>query len=446
MKKILVKCHKLSDDFEGICKYDNRNVYVKDLLIGEEAIIEVFNENENTIKGNIVEYKVKNPNRRKVKCNYFDNCGGCNLMHLQYDYQTELKHQFCKDKLKQYSNNLETVIFKAKEQFNYRNKVISTFKRNKKNKITPALYEEHSKSLVSVNNCMIQNDLANRILDSICDILNKLKISIYGEKNKNGVLKFVLIRIAEKTNEALVCFVVNSDIFPARNEIVKELRFRHKEIKTIVQNTNNRDTSIVLGDKERVLFGNGYIVDELCGYKFKITSKSFYQINHDQTEVLYKNAIDSLNLNKNDIVLDAYSGIGTIGIILSNKVKEVFSVELNRDSFKNAIENSKLNNVRNVTFYNADATEFICSLEKTKENKIDVVIMDPPRDGSTKEFLNSVIELKPKKVLYISCNVLTLQRDLEVLKKDYTITKLFFVDLFCNTFHTECVCLLELKK
>lgn len=242
----------------------------------------------------------------------------------------------------------------------------------------------------------------------------------------------------------MVVLVTKTEIFPGRNNFMKMLLARHPGITTVIQNINSKDTSAVLGNKEIVLHGKGYITDTLGGYQFKISSQSFYQINPKQTEVLYSTALKLANLSKTDVLLDAYSGVGTIGIFASSLVDKVISVELEKSAYLDAIQNAKLNKIKNIHFFNDDATKFLVNMAKRKE-KVDVIIMDPPRSGSTLQFLNAVLMIKPKKIVYISCNPYTLVEDLQTLIKEYEISSIQPVDMFPQTNHVESVVCLTRK-
>jgi len=325
--------------------------------------------------------------------------------------------------------------------YHYRNKVSAVFGFENK-KIIAGTYEKNSHKVVDTKNCLIEDEKAGSIIQTIKKMCVSFKIKAYDEDTGFGFLRHVLIRVGKKSGQIMVVLVTSNVIFPNKNAFIKVLRGEHPEITTIVQNINNKNTSMVLGDREIVMYGKGYITDELCGLTFKISPKSFYQVNREQTEKLYSQAIEYAGLQGDEILLDAYSGIGTIGLIASKSVKEVISVELNKDAHKDAITNAKINNIKNVKFYNADATAFINDLAAANE-KIDVVILDPPRTGSTEEFIAAVGRLKPKKVVYVSCNLETLARDLEVFKKQrYRFEKGMVFDCFCHTKHAEGVCLL----
>ena len=271
-----------------------------------------------------------------------------------------------------------------------------------------------------------------------------MRIPAYNEDKRTGLIRFALIKESFSNGDILVVIVTSSNVFPGRGDFVNRLREKFPEIKTIVQNINSRQTSIILGDQERVLYGRGYIEDSLMDLKFKISSKTFYQINPEQTINLYSKAIEYGNFEKTDTIIDAYCGVGTIGMLASKNVGAVIGVESNKQSVNNAIINARENNINNIKFICDDATNYLHKL--AKENiKIDGLIMDPPRSGSTDVFLESVLKLKPRKVVYVSCNPKTLARDLKVLLKGYKITKLALVDMFVGTFHIESVVLLEQK-
>lgn len=381
---------------------------------------------------------------KKNICPLMGKCGGCQLLHLPYDKTIEYKKQyvlecFKKEGIKASINKVIT----ANNYFKYRNKMIIGFKLQD-NKIVSGFYEENSHKIIDLDECLMHSDLQNEIAKYIKQLVKEYKIKPYDEDKKVGILRYVLIREAIKTKEILITFVTASEVFPARSDITKKLLAKFKEIKTIIQNINPRKTSIVLGEKEKVLFGKGYIEDELMGLMFKITSKSFYQINPKQTEKLYQEVIDNCKINKNEILIDAYSGIGTIGMILSKNAKEVISVENNPQAHKAAIMNAKDNKIKNVFFVNDDATEFIDQFAR-EEEKIDCIVMDPPRTGSTPKFLKNVLKLAPKKVVYVSCGPDTLARDLKILLEKYQIKYVSITDMFCFTKHIESVVYLERK-
>ena len=333
-----------------------------------------------------------------------------------------------------------------KDPFHYRNKVHAVFDRDKKGNIISGIYEENTHHVVPVEKCLIENQKADEIIGTIRGMLKSFKIRTYDEDTGFGLLRHVLIRKGFSTGEIMVVLVTASPVFPSKNNFVKALREKHPEITTIVQNINGRGTSMVLGDKEHVLYGKGYIVDELCGCRFRISSKSFYQVNSVQTEILYEKALSLSGLTGRELVVDAYCGIGTIGIIASKAAGKVIGVELNQGAVRDAVNNAKMNGIDNIRFYCNDAGRFLVNMAEQGENA-DVVIMDPPRSGSTEEFMDAVGKLGAGKVVYVSCNPETLARDVRYMKKlGYRAVEAWPVDMFPETDHVETVVLLSQQK
>ena len=380
----------------------------------------------------------------KKNCPYFKECGGCNKLDLSYEAEIEEKEALVAKLFKRVNYTKKIEVVKSDSPFYYRNKVQLAFKLSKTHQVVSGIYEEHSHKIVTVNDCLIQAETINRVVNNVNKALTKNKIMPYAN---GGVLKHVLIRYGFKSNEIMIVLVTISDFFPGSKNFIKSLLELEPQIKTIVQNIQPRDTSIVLGPKEKILYGKGFIIDELCGLKFKISPKSFYQINPMQTERLYTIAIDFADIRKDDIILDAYSGIGTIGMTAARKAKKVFCVENNADAVRDAKFNSIFNNINNVQFFCEDSTRFLMNLADNKNNKIDVLFLDPPRSGTTKEFINAIYKMQIKRVVYVSCDPNTLVRDLAIFKElGYAISKVKCVDMFPRTSHVETACLLTLKN
>lgn len=376
-----------------------------------------------------------------MKCNISKKCGGCQFQGIPYKEQLKKKQKKEQSLLGAYGKVCP--IIGMENPYYYRNKVHAVFDRDRKGNIISGIYEEGTHRVVPVENCLIEDEKSQEIIRTIRGMLKSFKIRTYDEDTGYGLLRHVLIRRGFSTGEIMVVLVTGSPIFPSKNNFVKALRKEHPEITTVVLNVNDRQTSMVLGEREKPIFGPGFIKDRLCGCMFRISPKSFYQVNPVQTERLYKKAIRLADLKGKEKVLDAYCGIGTIGMIASKQVKEVIGVELNRDAVRDAIGNAKGNGVKNIRFYQADAGEFMVAMAEQGE-KMDVVFMDPPRAGSDEAFFQSVIKLAPKKVVYISCNPETLARDLGYLtKKKYKVTKICPVDMFPFTDHCEVITCLQ---
>ena len=349
--------------------------------------------------------------------------------------------------LKDKQNQVETLLrgmcrvysIEGMEQpFHYRNKVHAVF-GYRKGQAVSGVYREGTHELVPVERCLIEDEKADEIIGTIRGMLKSFKIRTYDEDTGFGFLRHVLVKRGFVTGEIMVVFVTASPVFPSRNNFIRVLREKHPEITTIIQNLNDRNTSMVLGDKEKVLYGKGYIEDVLCGYTFRISSKSFYQVNPVQTEKLYKRAIEAAGLTGKETVIDAYCGIGTIGIAASGKAGRVIGVELNQDAVRDAVANARRNRIDNIQFYHNDAGKFMTGMARDGE-RADVMFMDPPRSGSTEEFIEAVAFMGAKRVVYISCNPETLARDVKVFgKKGYEALGAWAFDMFPFTGNCEVV-------
>ena len=379
----------------------------------------------------------------KFDCPYYKKCGGCNLLEHSYEEQLNIKQANVAKLLSPFVKLNK--ITGMDNPFHYRNKVHAVFGSDKKGNVICGVYEENSHKIVPVKDCLIENQTASAIISTIREMLPSFKLKTFNEDTGRGFFRHVLIRTGHETGQVMVVLVVAENVFPSKNNFVKALLKAHPEITTIVMNINNRRTSMVLGDKNQVLYGKGYIEDVLCGHKFRISPSSFYQVNSLQTEVLYKKAIEYAGLTGKERVIDAYCGIGTIAITASDSAKEVIGVELNKDAVADAVINAKANNISNVKFIADDAGKFMTAMAARGE-KADVVFMDPPRSGSTEEFIKSVAALSPDRVVYISCGPDTQARDLKSFKKHgYHAVKAEAVDLFPGSEHVETVCLLSKK-
>lgn len=377
-------------------------------------------------------------------CPIAKKCGGCQFQGTPYPEQLKKKEKQVRKLLDKYCK--VKPIIGMEEPYYYRNKVHAVFDRDRRGNAISGVYEKGTHRVVPVDSCLIEDQKADEIIVSIRGMLKSFKIRTYDEDTGYGLLRHVLVKRGFATGEIMVVLVTASPVFPSKNNFVKALRKLHPEITTVVQNINGRGTSVVLGDKEHVLYGKGYIEDVLCGCTFRISAKSFYQINPVQTEKLYKKAIAMAGLTGKETVIDAYCGIGTIGLIAAKHAKNVIGVELNRDAVRDAITNAKRNNIQNVRFFCADAGEFMVDMAASGD-KADVVFMDPPRAGSDEAFLSSVVKLAPKKIVYISCNPETQARDLAYLTKNgYQAEEACPVDMFPWTEHCESIVSLRAKN
>lgn len=379
--------------------------------------------------------------QKKEGCPYAKKCGGCNGQVQSYNQELEEKKRWL-DRVLGPLGNVDEIL-PMQNPLHYRHKVHAVFSHDKRGNILAGVYEEKSHRVVDIENCRIENEEAGKVIRTIKEMCRKYRIKSYDEDTGMGFLRHVLIRSSYKTGEMLVVLVTGNVIFPAKKQFVKDLTNRYPKIASIVMNINDKKTSMVLGDREITLYGKGYIEDELCGRKFRISPKSFYQVNPEQTEKLYQMAIECAGLTGTERVVDAYCGTGTIGIVAAKQAGSVIGVELNRDAVRDARVNAKLNQTDNISFVQGDATRFMAQMAADGE-KADVVFLDPPRSGSTEECLDAIDKLSPQKVVYISCNPETLARDvLFLMKKQYRMTACKPVDLFPWTRHCEVIASLE---
>lgn len=378
------------------------------------------------------------------KCPYVEKCGACHMGQTTYEEELIAKKELVESHIGKYCRNIHDVAGMY-YPFHYRNKVHAVFGRLK-DEVIAGTYSEGTHTIVPIDNCLIEDAQASAIIKTVTELVKSFKIWIYNEDTGRGVLRHVLVRKGMSTKQIMVVLVTACPEFPHKNNFVAELRKRHPEITTIVQNINEANTTMVLGERNKPLYGEGYIEDVLCGLRFRISPNSFYQVNSAQTQVLYKKAIQAAGLTGKETVVDAYCGIGTIGMAMASKAGKVLGIELNRDAVKDAKANAKRNNLNNIHFVAADATEYLTSMAQ-EGAKADVVVMDPPRSGSTEEFIQAVAQLAPERVVYVSCNPETLGRDLESFKKvKYRAVEAWPVDMFGWTNHVETVVLLSHKK
>ena len=373
------------------------------------------------------------------------HCGGCPLLGL--DYSAQLKQK--EDKVRTLVGRYGPVdpIRGMAEPWHYRNKVISTFAPAAGGKLTSGIYAANSHRVLPVESCLLQDEVLDKTMEAVRAAANACRYQPYNEDKGTGLLRHCLLRRGVATGQVMVVLVTAQPVLPGAKNFVKallaEAEKRGVTVTTVVQNLNSRKTSVVLGEAEKVLYGKGYILDTLCGRTYALSPRSFYQVNPVQTEVLYGLAVEAAQLTGKEVVLDAYCGIGTIGLTAAGQAKQVVGVELNRDAVQDAIGNARHNGVKNARFFAADATRWISEAAGAGE-RADVIFMDPPREGSTPQFLQSVVQMAPRRVVYVSCNPETLARDLALLtKKGYRVESSTPVDMFPHTEHIETVCALS---
>ena len=372
-------------------------------------------------------------------------CGGCPMLGLDYAEQLKQKEAAVRKLVGKYGP--VAPIRGAENPCHYRNKVISTFAAGPGGKLVSGIYAAGTHKVLPVESCLLQDEVLDTVMQAVRAAASTCRYQPYNEDKGTGLLRHCLLRRGVVSGQVMVVLVTAQPVLPGAKNFVRallaEAEKRHVPVTTVVQNYNPRRTSVVLGEEEKVLYGKGFILDTLCGKTYALSPRSFYQINHDQTEVLYGLAVEAARLTGKEVVLDAYCGIGTIGLTAADHAKQVVGVELNRDAVHDAIGNAKHNGVKNARFFAADATQWIGEAAAAGE-RADVIFMDPPREGSTPQFIESVARMAPKRVVYVSCNPVTLARDLELLtRKGYKVESSTPVDMFPHSEHIETVCALS---
>ena len=375
------------------------------------------------------------------KCPVYENCGGCSLQSLSYDEQLELKQKRINELLSGFGDVLP--IIGNINHLNYRNKVQVTFGKDSYGRVIVGNFVPSTHIIVPVKECQIVDENANNIIETVKKLVVRYNISVFDEDSLKGCMRHVQIRCGN-SGQYMVILVTGTNKIYKGDLLVKDLIRLHPEVKTVIQSINYRHTSMILGDKNITLYGSGYIRDKLCGLDFSISPTAFYQINKFQTQVLYNTALELAELKGDERAIDAYCGIGTISLLLSQKVKEVLGVEINRNAIRDANYNAKLNKINNVSFISDDAGRFMTRLARDNKEKVDLVCMDPPRNGADEKFLSSLVTLGPEKIIYISCGPDSLRNNLFYLTKNcYKVIKIQPVDMFPYTDHVETIVILE---
>jgi 23S rRNA (uracil1939-C5)-methyltransferase len=435
----------IDDEGKGIIRYEGETLFVRGLLPEEKGLVRLFKYQGKTVEAALLKRLSSSSLRVTPPCPYYEECGGCSLMHISYADQLIYKQEKVKNLLHKFAH-LDVEVqptLGMDNPYHFRNKVQVPI-RLVHNKVCSGFFKENTHDLVPIDNCLIETEKATEILKGIKHLMDKYHIPPYEEDKGTGLIRHILIKESLHFDEAMVVLVTADRDFYGKANLAKEIIKLFPSVKTVVQNINYRHTNVILGDQEEILYGTGKIKDSIFGLTFLISSLSFYQTNPIMTEKLYQQALNGAELTGQEEVLDAYSGTGTIGISASLQAKHVTCVEIVSQAVKDGKLNAKINKRDNVAFLKADCTAYL--LDNKDRVHYDVVFMDPPRKGSTPEFLNALKDIKPKKIVYISCNPVTLARDLAYLKDAYDIEKVTPVDMFPQTAHVETVVALSLRK
>lgn len=433
---------------EGIAKIDGFTVFVPNAIKSEVVKILIVKVLSSHAFGKILEIEKKSKFRQEIDCATYKRCGGCDLRHIKYEQTLKMKQNAVQALVnKTLKNKIEVKETLGMENpFFYRNKAQYPVGVNKDRKPIIGVFANRTHEVIPIKNCLIQNPKSEAIAKFILEFIKEKNISIYNEKTGRGFFRHIVIKVGIKTNEIMCIFVINGKKFPYEDELVEKLKQNYPEIKTIVKNINMKNTNVILGQENINLYGNGYIEDVLGEYKFKISPLSFYQVNPKQAEKLYNLGIEMAKVSKEDTVFDLYCGIGTISLFIAKYAKKVYGVEIVEQAIKDAKQNAKINNIENVQFIAGDTKIVLEDLIYKKGIIADIVIFDPPRKGLDNNSINNILKIKPKKIVYISCNPATLIRDLALFEKLYEVKTIIPVDMFPFTKHVECVSVLQLKQ
>ena len=436
-----VKIESLTHDGLGVARVDGFPVFVANALVGEEINMKVTLVKKTYAFGRAVDYFVTSGERVKPECGIYKQCGGCQVQHLSYEGQLKMKHDTVVNHLKRIghiedANVLPTIGMQNPSR--YRNKTQVPF-GYADGKVVAGFYQKRSHEIINMQSCLIQTDISDQIVETMRQLCKELEIDPYNESLNLGVLRHVIVRVGFKTEEIMVTLVTRTHEIPNSELLIQRLVSKYPKIKSIAQNVNPKVTNVIFGDETRILYGEPYIYDEMNGIRFAISPRSFYQVNPIQTETLYSKAVEYAQLSGNEIVFDAYCGIGTITLFLAQHAKQVYGVEIIPEAIEDAKMNARLNGFENTQFAVGKSEEIIPAWI---ENGIvpDVIVVDPPRKGCDRSLLDTMLEAAPDRIVYVSCDSSTLARDLRVLiDGGYKLEVVQPVDMFPQTAHIECV-------
>lgn len=447
-KEYLVEIIDQGFEGEGIAKIEGFTIFIEGAIKGEKCRILIVKVTSSHAFGKLVEILEKSKYRVEPDCATYKRCGGCNLRHIDYEETLNIKQNTVQNLVNKTLNNkikVEMTVGMG-NPYNYRNKAQYPVGFDKSGEPVMGVYAKRTHEIIPMRNCMIQNPVSEKIANVVLGFFIKNNIPIYNEKNGEGLLRHIVIKVGIKTHEIMCILVLNKKELKKEKELIKVLIREFPEIKTIVKNYNMKNTNVILGNENEVIYGDGYIYDELGDYTFKISPLSFYQINPIQTEALYNIAIEMADLKKTDTLFDLYCGIGTIGIFASPYVNKVYGIEIVKQAIEDAKENANINNIRNIEFFAGDVEKVFENVLKEHNVKPDVIFVDPPRKGLDKHTIENILNIKPEKIVYISCNPASLVRDLKLLEESYEIKKIQPVDMFPFTSNIETVTVLTLKS
>ena len=433
---------------EGIAKIDGFTIFIPGAIKGEKVRILIVKVLSSHAFGKLLEILEASKYRQEADCSTYKRCGGCNLRHIKYEETLKMKQNAVQSLVnKTLKNKLQVQeTIGMDNPYHYRNKAQYPVGVDKKGEPVIGVFANRTHEVIPIEKCLIQNPKSEEIAKFILDFIKKEHISVYNEETRKGLFRHIVIKVGIKTGEIMCILVINGKTIPKEEIIIKNLVENFPQIKTIVKNINTKNTNVILGQDNINVYGDGHIEDILGEYKFKISPLSFYQVNPIQAEKLYELGVKMAEISKEDTVFDLYCGIGTISIFMAKYAKKVYGVEIVEDAIKDAKENAKLNNATNTEFFAGDTEIVLDELINQKKVIPDIVMFDPPRKGLAKNSINDILSIKPKKIVYISCNPATLVRDLAEFESLYEVKSIVPVDMFPFTSHVECVAVLQLKQ
>lgn len=439
----IVEITGLTSEGSGVARIEGFTVFVENALPKEQVEIKIVKVLKNYAFGKLLRIIEPAPGRVEPSCGVVKRCGGCQLQHMSYETQLQYKTQQVKDALERLGGLKDVVIHDTigmEEPWRYRNK--AQFPVGLDGDVMIGFYANRSHEIIDTTQCAIQDSVNDVVIQAVREFIKKYDISVYDENTGKGLIRHIVTRRGFRTTEVMVCIVINGDSVPCDKALVEMLKGRIAGLKSVVFNVNKKNTNVILGDRNIVIFGEEAIYDYIGEFKFRISPLSFFQVNPIQTEVLYNKALEYAGLKGDETVFDAYCGIGTISLFLSKNAKKVYGVEIVPQAIENARENAKLNNITNTEFIVGESETVIPDMYK-KGIKADVIVVDPPRKGCDERLLDVIAQMAPERVVYVSCNPATLARDLKYLsERGYRVKEIQPVDMFPQTTHVEAIVLM----
>lgn len=444
--KLVIDIEDFGSDGEGIGRYEGYTLFVKNTVIGDRVRVKVVKAKKSYGYARLVDIIEASPYRTEPRCGLAGRCGGCSIQHLEYAKQLEYKQnkvKNCLERIGGFHDIEPEPIIGMKEPYYYRNKAQFPVGRDKDGRVVIGFYAGRTHSIIDTSHCYIQAEVNEQIMERIRSFLEEYNISIYDENKNKGLVRHILTRAGFTTGELMVCIIANGDELPYKEELIRSL-CEIPGMTSISMNVNKEKTNVILGDKIIILWGQPYITDYIGDIRYQISPLSFYQVNPVQTKLLYEKALDYADLHGDEIVWDLYCGIGTISLFLAQKAKQVYGVEIVPQAIEDARRNAEINGITNAEFFVGAAEKILPAIYREEGIRADVIVVDPPRKGCEESLLQTIVQMSPERVVYVSCDPATLARDLRYLcDRGYRLDKVQAVDQFGHTGHVEVITLLQ---